>query len=131
MFIGSGTLCLFRCVLSNCHSDLERANGRVSDHERRLLAPDESASSPLAHFDVAPGDDCRSFLGILGSIIFILYVLEIKDQKDVCVFQFLDSGLVVTSSDDGTVKLWDITKGVFVRDLVKLSTGGNGGCIWR
>ncbi|XGW02855.1 hypothetical protein V3C99_014690 [Haemonchus contortus] len=45
--------------------------------------------------------------------------------------QFLDNGIVVTSGDDGAVKLWDVVKGEFVRDLVRLSSGGSGGCIWR
>ncbi|VDN03262.1 unnamed protein product [Thelazia callipaeda] len=44
---------------------------------------------------------------------------------------FLENGLVATSSDDGSVKLWDIKHGVFVRDLVRLRSGGSGGCIWR
>ncbi|CAJ0920983.1 unnamed protein product, partial [Mesorhabditis belari] len=35
-------------------------------------------------------------------------------------FQLLDSGLLVTSSRDGSVKLWDVDKGTFVRDLVRL-----------
>ncbi|VDM69981.1 unnamed protein product [Strongylus vulgaris] len=38
--------------------------------------------------------------------------------------QFLDNGIVVTSGDDGAVKLWDVMKG-------QLSSGGSGGCIWR
>ncbi|KJH49670.1 WD domain, G-beta repeat protein [Dictyocaulus viviparus] len=45
--------------------------------------------------------------------------------------QFLDNGIVVTSGDDGAVKLWDVMKGEFIRDLVVLSSGGSGGCIWR
>ncbi|KAK6015621.1 WD domain, G-beta repeat protein [Ostertagia ostertagi] len=45
--------------------------------------------------------------------------------------QFLENGIVVTSGDDGAVKLWDVVKGEFVRDLVRLSSGGSGGCIWR
>ncbi|GMS81934.1 hypothetical protein PENTCL1PPCAC_4109, partial [Pristionchus entomophagus] len=52
-------------------------------------------------------------------------------QSAITSLQFLDNGLVATSSDDGTVKLWDVTRGCFVRDLVKLSSGGSGGCIWR
>ncbi|CAJ0960932.1 unnamed protein product, partial [Mesorhabditis belari] len=31
--------------------------------------------------------------------------------------QLLDSGLLVTTSYDGSVKLWDVDKGIFVRDL--------------
>ncbi|GMR59706.1 hypothetical protein PMAYCL1PPCAC_29901 [Pristionchus mayeri] len=57
--------------------------------------------------------------------------LQNGHQSAITSLQFLDNGLVATSSDDGTVKLWDVTKGCFVRDLVKLSSGGSGGCIWR
>ncbi len=38
---------------------------------------------------------------------------------------------MVTSSDDGTVKLWDVRTGDFVRDLVALESGGSGGVVWR
>ncbi|CAJ0960825.1 unnamed protein product, partial [Mesorhabditis belari] len=41
--------------------------------------------------------------------------------------QWLDSGLLVTISYDGSVKLWDVDKGIFVRDLVRLQSGGSGG----
>ena len=37
----------------------------------------------------------------------------------------------VTSSDDGTVKLWSVKTGEFVRDLVRLESGGSGGVVWR
>ena len=39
--------------------------------------------------------------------------------------QFTDN-FIVTSSDDGTVKLWDIKTGEFIRDLVVLESKGNG-----
>ncbi|CAI4223420.1 unnamed protein product [Auanema sp. JU1783] len=45
--------------------------------------------------------------------------------------QFLDDRLVATSSDDGCVKLWDIEKGVFIRNIICLKTRNNGGCVWR
>ncbi|EGT42641.1 hypothetical protein CAEBREN_13734 [Caenorhabditis brenneri] len=45
--------------------------------------------------------------------------------------QWLGRSMVATSSDDGTVKLWDIERGQLIRDLVTLDSGGNGGCIWR
>ncbi len=38
---------------------------------------------------------------------------------------------VVTSSDDGTVKLWDLHTGEFIRNLVTLDSGGSGGVVWR
>uniref|UniRef100_A0A8R1I2D5 WD_REPEATS_REGION domain-containing protein n=1 Tax=Caenorhabditis japonica TaxID=281687 RepID=A0A8R1I2D5_CAEJA len=45
--------------------------------------------------------------------------------------QWFSRRLVATSSDDGSVKLWDVERGVHVRDLVALDSGGQGGCIWR
>ena len=68
-----------------------------------------------------------------------------------------NSKFVVTSSDDGTVKLWDVKTGEkyhnmfvfeqripagkkftltlfagdFIRDLVALESGGSGGVVWR
>lgn len=39
--------------------------------------------------------------------------------------QFTDT-FVVTSSDDGTVKLWDLKTGDFIRNLVELPSGGSG-----
>lgn len=38
---------------------------------------------------------------------------------------------VVTSSDDGTVKLWDLKTGEFLRNIVALESGGSGGVVWR
>ncbi|VDN16998.1 unnamed protein product [Gongylonema pulchrum] len=54
-----------------------------------------------------------------------------RHASAVTSLQFLENGLVATSSDDGSVKLWDVMEGVFVRDLVRLRSGGSGGCIWR
>lgn len=53
-----------------------------------------------------------------------------KHQSAVTCLQF-DSKFVVTSSDDGTVKLWDVKTGEFIRDLVALKSGGSGGVVWR
>lgn len=38
---------------------------------------------------------------------------------------------MITSSDDGTVKLWDVRTGDFIRNLVSLDSGGSGGVVWR
>lgn len=38
---------------------------------------------------------------------------------------------MITSSDDGTVKLWDVRTGEFIRNLVTLESGGSGGVVWR
>ena len=48
-----------------------------------------------------------------------------KHLSAVTSLQFTDS-FVVTSSDDGTVKLWDLKTGEFVRNLVELPSGGSG-----
>ena len=42
----------------------------------------------------------------------------------------LNTKLVVTSSEDGSVKLWDLCTGKFIRDLVQLESGGSGGVVW-
>ena len=77
-----------------------------------------------------------------------------KHQSAVTCLQF-NSKFVITSSDDGTVKLWDVKTGKtliminissiclsffkpfsnilgeFIRDLVALESGGSGGVVWR
>ncbi|CAJ0920938.1 unnamed protein product, partial [Mesorhabditis belari] len=40
--------------------------------------------------------------------------------SNITSLQLLDSGLLVTGSIDGSVKLWDVDKGKFVRDLIRL-----------
>lgn len=53
-----------------------------------------------------------------------------KHQSAVTCLQF-NSRFVITSSDDGTVKLWDVRTGEFIRNLVTLDSGGSGGVVWR
>ena len=70
-----------------------------------------------------------------------------KHQSAVTCLQF-NNKFVITSSDDGTVKLWDVrtgqsrlivrslslmltSLGEFIRDLVALDSGGSGGVVWR
>ena len=48
-----------------------------------------------------------------------------KHQSAVTSLQFTDD-FIITSSDDGTVKVWDLNTGEFIRDLVTLDTGGRG-----
>jgi len=59
-----------------------------------------------------------------------LFPGQFKHQSAVTCLQFNRTS-VVTSSDDGTVKLWDLRSGEFVRDLVALDSGGSGGVVWR
>jgi len=53
-----------------------------------------------------------------------------KHQSAVTCLQF-NRRFVVTSSDDGTVKIWDLRSGEFLRNLVALDSGGSGGVVWR
>lgn len=53
-----------------------------------------------------------------------------KHQGAVTCLQFTRK-FVVTSSDDGTVKLWSLQTGEFIRNLVSLESGGSGGVVWR
>lgn len=53
-----------------------------------------------------------------------------KHQSAVTCLQF-NNRFVITSSDDGTVKLWDVRTGDFIRNLVALDSGGSGGVVWR
>jgi WD40 repeat protein len=38
---------------------------------------------------------------------------------------------IISSSDDGTVKLWNLETGEFIRNLLALESGGRGGVVWR
>ena len=53
-----------------------------------------------------------------------------KHQSAVTCLQF-NKKFVITSSDDGTVKIWDLKTGDFLRNLVALDSGGSGGVVWR
>uniref|UniRef100_A0A8C5GL95 F-box/WD repeat-containing protein 7-like n=1 Tax=Gouania willdenowi TaxID=441366 RepID=A0A8C5GL95_GOUWI len=53
-----------------------------------------------------------------------------KHGSAVTCLQFC-RGLVLSSSDDGTVKLWDLRTGVWLRDVVALQSRGSGGVVWR
>ena len=53
-----------------------------------------------------------------------------KHQSAVTCLQF-NKKFVITSSDDGTVKVWDLRTGEFLRNLVALNSGGSGGVVWR
>lgn len=48
-----------------------------------------------------------------------------KHQSAVTCLQFC-RGLVLSSSDDGTVKLWDLQTGAWLRDMVALPSCGSG-----
>ena len=65
-----------------------------------------------------------------SSTIFLLLVGPNKHQSAVTCLQF-NKKFVITSSDDGTVKIWDLRTGDFLRNLVTLESGGSGGVVWR
>lgn len=65
-----------------------------------------------------------------GFVIIVLFLGPNKHQSAVTCLQF-NSRFVITSSDDGTVKLWDVRTGEFIRNLVTLESGGSGGVVWR
>lgn len=74
-----------------------------------------------------------SSLNSLNPNSFSVYLLipgPNKHQSAVTCLQF-NSRFVITSSDDGTVKLWDVRTGEFIRNLVTLESGGSGGVVWR
>ncbi|CAJ0960823.1 unnamed protein product, partial [Mesorhabditis belari] len=59
-------------------------------------------------WDIREGGSCLHHLhGVNGQ------------TSDITSLQLLDSGLLVTGSVDGSVKLWDVDKGTFVRELVR------------
>lgn len=55
---------------------------------------------------------------------------EAKHESAVTSVHF-DQNFVVTSSDDGTVKLWDLHTGQFIRNIVTLTSRSSGGVVWR
>lgn len=62
--------------------------------------------------------------------VFCFFLGPHKHQSAVTCLQF-NKNFVITSSDDGTVKLWDLKTGEFIRNLVTLESGGSGGVVWR
>lgn len=70
-------------------------------------------------------NDCHFF-----DMIYIFFPGPHKHQSAVTCLQF-NKNFVITSSDDGTVKLWDLKTGEFIRNLVTLESGGSGGVVWR
>uniref|UniRef100_F1KUI7 F-box/WD repeat-containing protein 7 n=1 Tax=Ascaris suum TaxID=6253 RepID=F1KUI7_ASCSU len=98
----------------------------------------------IGHQSLTSGMQLRGNILVSGNADSTIKVWDITDGQckytlsgpnrhasAVTSLQFLENGLVATSSDDGSVKLWDVRQGTFVRDLVRLRSGGSGGCIWR
>ncbi|CAJ0919346.1 unnamed protein product, partial [Mesorhabditis belari] len=84
---------------------------------RRNILVSCYTSSDVGVWDIRDGGSCIHRLqGVNGHTSSIVISL-----------QLYDSGLLVTSSNDGSVKLWDVNKGTFVRDLVRVQAAS---CIW-
>lgn len=95
----------------------------IFDHQKKSRfwtnrkCPDELWSFFTSHF--IPLTSC-----------FFVFSGPHKHQSAVTCLQF-NKNFVITSSDDGTVKLWDLKTGEFIRNLVTLESGGSGGVVWR
>ncbi|VDN54774.1 unnamed protein product [Dracunculus medinensis] len=98
----------------------------------------------IGHQSLTSGMQLRGNILVSGNADSTIKVWDITDGQckytlcgpnrhasAVTSLQFLENGLVATSGDDGSVKLWDVKQGIFIRDLVRLRSGGSGGCIWR
>ena len=59
-----------------------------------------------------------------------LKILFFQQKSAVTSLQY-GGKFIVTSSDDGTVKLWNAETGKHIRDLVSLESRRNGGVVWR
>uniref|UniRef100_A0A0N4Z8W0 F-box domain-containing protein n=1 Tax=Parastrongyloides trichosuri TaxID=131310 RepID=A0A0N4Z8W0_PARTI len=54
-----------------------------------------------------------------------------KHTSAVTSIEILDDRYIISSSDDGKVKLWCADTGNHIRDLLTLDSAGLGGCIWK
>ena len=95
-----------------------------------------NADSTVKVWDIVTGQCLQTLSGNFISIYFPSFLLTcinvgpFKHQSAVTCLQF-NNRFVITSSDDGTVKLWDVRTGEFIRNLVALDSGGSGGVVWR
>ncbi|WAQ99695.1 FBXW7-like protein [Mya arenaria] len=90
-----------------------------------------SLDTSIRVWDVETGNCLHTLIGHQS----LTSGLELKDN--ILVSGNADSTVkfnkkfVITSSDDGTVKIWDLKSGDFLRNLVTLDSGGSGGVVWR
>ncbi|CAJ0961026.1 unnamed protein product, partial [Mesorhabditis belari] len=104
----------------------------------------------IAHFVFHEGSRFSGWFGmqLRGNILACYYASEVKvwDIREggsclhhlpgqtlnfISSMQWLDSGLLVTGSEDGSVKLWDVDKGTFVRELVRSRSDDPRGYFWN
>lgn len=105
---------------------------------RQNILVSGNADSTVKVWDIMNGQ-CLQTLSGKRQIFVLMFFINIniylnlgpnKHQSAVTCLQF-NSRFVITSSDDGTVKLWDVRTGEFIRNLVALDSGGSGGVVWR
>ena len=88
-------------------------------------------SSHRQRVTCSPRDKAEKLLTLLLFKVGIFFFLgPNKHSSAVTCLQF-NKKFVITSSDDGTVKIWDLKTGEFLRNLVALDSGGSGGVVWR
>lgn len=106
---------------------------------RQNILVSGNADSTVKVWDIITGQCLQTLSGKLPKfprVYFsqcynLIYVTgQNKHQSAVTCLQF-NTKFVITSSDDGTVKLWDVKTGEFIRNLVTLDSGGSGGVVWR
>ncbi|EPY75290.1 f-box/WD repeat-containing protein 7 [Camelus ferus] len=118
-----------------CLHTLQGHTNRVYSLQLKVDGPCNCDSGP---FKVGRGAFCTELLGRTGLLVCSHKEVNLtkltlgpnKHQSAVTCLQF-NKNFVITSSDDGTVKLWDLKTGEFIRNLVTLESGGSGGVVWR
>lgn len=104
---------------------------------RQNILVSGNADSTVKVWDITNGQCLQTLSGKIHINYIFTYLFNYlkftgpnKHQSAVTCLQF-NSRFVVTSSDDGTVKLWDVRTGDFIRNLITLDSGGSGGVVWR
>ncbi|ENN81410.1 hypothetical protein D910_00642 [Dendroctonus ponderosae] len=114
-----------------CLHTLQGHTNRVYSLQNNILVSG-NADSTVKVWDILTGQ-CLQTLSGKRDYVDAICMVEAgpsKHQSAVTCLQF-NSRFVITSSDDGTVKLWDLRTGEFIRNLVTLESGGSGGVVWR
>ena len=59
------------------------------------------------------------------------FVITSSGMLNKLLFDFYSNSFNFCIKDDGTVKLWSLQTGEFIRNLICLPSGGSGGVVWR